>query len=928
MFVKYRITLLLVLLFLACIASSNLLAQSDKPTSKYYEKDYFTIKAYYENILANQGEKSGENNNWIHRWLWNHRMDFDAKGRFKYLDIDPASYINNLEKAKDDRMLSQSGWVPVGPVTIPPSYETRSCYSMGRVNCIAFHPTKPGYLYIGTPGGGIWKTEDAGKNWIPLSDKLPTLAISDIAVDPKNPDIVYAATGDFDITAMTDGNAQGIFKSTDAGSTWNVTSLLTEPNFKYSALRKIIINPQNTDQLITAGKLGIWTSPDAGTTWTHVCDSIITDIDMTPQNTNVLYAAMARQWGQGSAGVLKSSDFGASWVELNTGIPAKGPICRMDISVSPADPNYIYVLAVSANSNGVFGFYKSQDAGKTWVTKVIGDSVNTDNMLGAWGGDASDRGGQGSYDLVLLADPIKRNKVYTGGINMWMSENGGNEWDLVSFWIYCFGPSIHADHHYAAYNPVDQYFYWCNDGGVYRTKSIEAGSKTWVRDWIDTYLENAKPGHPDVKFPTVWENLSDGLVITEFYGMSLCKNTPNILAAGSQDNSCYYFKTGDWLNYIPNYDGMETMIDNDNPDIFYGVWQFGGLCKTIDGGKTMSYRLSDTIAKQESGNWVTPIAMDPVDPNVIYIGYKNLWRSNNGGQLWEKVMNFDTLAPKPKINSASLSIIKNSPTDSKYLSIYKEESWYQDTAQVWRRSSGELWLTEDGCKTWKRSSAGLPLDSMDIISIDYDYNNPRKIRAAVYTWINTINTYITTDGGDTWKDISKPITGGCLLRTIVHQPNSERNILYAGTNKGVYYTDDSLDKWVLYSDNLPNCIINELEIQHSTNELFAATYGRGVWKTNALSDDVKEIKTPTPAVMIYPNPTSGVFTISVSSGVAPTGSNLNLNIIDVTGRIVYEEKLGTDTQTKLIKPGLNNGIYFVQLELNGRNYSAKLLVKK
>jgi hypothetical protein len=217
---------------------------------------------------------------------------------------------------------------------------------------------------------------------------------------------------------------------------------------------------------------------------------------------------------------------------------------------------------------------------------------------------------------------------------------------------------------------------------------------------------------------------------------------------------------------------------------------------------------------------------------------------------------------------------------------------------------------------------------MNIISIDYDYNNPRKIRAAVNTWYSNINTYITTDGGETWKDISKPITGGSMIRTIVHQPNSERNILYAGTNKGVYYTDDSLDKWVLYSDNLPNCIINELEIQNSTNELFAATYGRGVWRTNALPNDVKEIETPSPAVMIYPNPTSGDFTISISSAEAVTSSNLNLNIIDVTGRIVYEEKLGTDTQTKLIKPNLNNGIYFVQLDMNGRNYSAKLVVMK
>ena len=924
---KYYLRICIAISIVFLITANIVDAEYNSIIGRDISNNYFNIKKNYESFLSRYKDKPGAKNKWMHRWLWNNRLDCNSNGEFKYLQQNNSDIIKQFEKEKDDKLLSQTAWVPVGPTNIPLSYDDRSCYSMGRVNCIAFHPAKANVLWIGTPGGGVWKTEDSGLTWFPLGDGLSTLAISDIAVDPNNPDIIYIATGDFDTGGLTSSNAQGVFKSSNGGETWSVTGLVLEPNFSYSLLRKIIINPNNSDQLIAAGRGGIWVSKDAGVKWEYVCNEIITDLEMGPTNPNILYAAKGQIWGLGSAGILKTTDFGKTWVELETGIPPKGEVSRVDIAISPVDNDYLYAIAVNGVTNGMHSFYRSTNGGEKWERMSI--HGQNDNVLGAWEGDQDDDRGQGSYDLVLLPDRNDKNKVYTGGINIWMSENGGENWEIASFWIYCFGKSIHADHHYAAYNPLDKKYYWCNDGGVYRTGEILPGSKKWIDEWVDKYEENSKPNSPEFKFPTIWENLSDGLAITEFYRMSISKNNANVLAGGSQDNSCFFYNSGNWLNYIPNYDGMETMIDNDNPDIFYGVWQFGGLCKTTDGGKTLTYRLSDTISKQENGNWVTPTAMDPFNSERIYTGFRNLWRSENGGLLWEKVLDFDIIAEN-KYNRNSLSIIKVSPVDPACIAVYKESAWYLDTNNVWILVPGELWITKDACKTWERSTAGLPLDSINIISIDYDDKDSQKMWAAVYTNINTINTYITTDGGNIWTDISKPIASSVQVRTIIHQPDSPENTLYVGTNKGVYYTNDLLDKWVRFSDDLPKAIINELEIQPKTKELFAATYGRGIWKTNLIASSINEQKNSNTSISIYPNPSQGEFTIDIASFDTNEFNNAIVRIVDIRGRQVFQEELDKNSKrySKIIKSKLKNGAYFVIVELDKATYSTKLIIKK
>lgn len=903
----------LILLVISILMIDAAIAQD---INKVNMQNYFEVQNFSNEFFKNE-KNINVKNKWLKRWLWNHRQDFDANGNLYDYNLE----IKNFDygKNKNNQSLSATSWIPLGPISFPPSYETRSCYSMGRVTCIAFHPKNKNIFWIGTPGGGIWKTENAGKSWIPLIDNMPSLAFSHIAVDPANPNILYAACGDYDISSAS---SEGIYKSTDGGLSWDKTGLKDNPTFASSLLKKIIINNENTNELIAAGRKGIWKSIDAGKTWVSVYDSTVNDLEINPNDNRVVYAATAQGTSAGSVGVIKSNDFGSTWTALETGIPAKGQISRIDIAVSPADPNYIYALNVKSSRSAFHSLYQSTDAGKTWSMKSALDTTN--NILGAWGGDRDDVYGQGTYDLVLLADPYDKNKIYTGGINIWMSENGGTNWSQVSFWIYAFGESIHADHHYADYNVLDGNFYWCNDGGVYRTSSIKPGDQNWVNQWIDRNLEKAKDGAPVYKFPTVWENLSGGLAITEFYRISLMKNKDNVLAGGSQDNSCYYYNNGNWLNYIPNYDGMEAMIDNDNPDVFYGVWQNGGLCRTKDGGKTLQTYLASST--QEYGLWVTPVAMDSKDANTIYIGYRNLWKSTNQGDNWTRVLNFDSTA-FTSFNNRQLSIVKTSYNNSDYLCAFKESTYYQDTSKAWVRTPGQLWITKDGSKTWKRSINGLPIDTLDIISIEYDRTNPNIMWAGFYYYYNrNINLYMTTDGGDNWSDVSREMPNGLRLRAIVHQPG-DRELIYCGTNKGVYVTENNSKLWLPYNDNLPNCIINDLEINTRTNELYAGTYGRGVWKTNLLINDVKEIK-PEDNISIYPNPTESQFNIKMTNQIV--GSSANLQILDIRGIEYFSENLTLVNSdfNKEIKPNLESGIYFIKLELNNKKYYSKLIIRK
>lgn len=892
--------------------------------------NFYKLKADFDNLFLDKKPEETKGWKWYKRLLWEEQSSIYPDGSYMH-PFENAGTIRQIEEMEEikagDSKLSEGDWAPVGPDAIAKSYETRSGHGIGRVNCVAFHPNDINTFWIGTPSGGVWKTDNAGQSWTPIGDAIPAPGVSDIAVDPNDPDIIYVSTGDIDkISWVQNGSAIGVFKTTNGGKDWSATGLSyasEELEFPYSYIRKVLIHPENTNKLLAAGTMGVWSSEDAGDTWTYVVDSLlIRDIEQDPTNPDVLYVESENFYGYfGQSGVFKSTDFGQTWNILNTGITNDGSISRMNIEVSPADPNYVYILAANAYPTKFGALILSTDAGETW--EVRADFVNGPNILGWYDGDQNDQNGQGTYDLVLIPDPNDKNKIYTGGINLWVSDDAGETFEIVSFWMNTFGKSIHADQHFGAYNANDSYFYICNDGGIYRTKEMKPGSKAWISEWIDRNEEDIKPDCPGFNMPTEWENLTTGLMISEFYCLGLSKNNNGYVSGGCQDNSCFYSNTSEWVNYVVNYDGMETMIHPDNPLIVYGSSQYGRLCKSTDGCETQDCSLTDTITQfeNERGSWVTPFVMSPDNPDIIYGGFRNLWRTTNGGDSWEKFFNLDEVSNLLD-NVNCIAIPDNNPD---MICIAKSR-----TRNMQEPPPHELWLTKDGGQSWEVVSNGLPLDSLSVSDITISSENNDHIWISFSSPYPELKVFKSEDGGQSWINISKTIPN-ITIYSIAHQEDNANNFVYIGTSHGVWYTADSLENWRRLGSGLPLVRVNEIEINKSTNMLYAATYGRGIWMTELLTVPVgveEENAISSTNIMVYPNPAKTEFTISLRSlNNGSFSGAAKLEIVDIAGRTVYSEMLqnGLPEYDKRINIDLLSGLYFVKLS-DGRHLKVQRFV--
>ncbi|MCB0588953.1 MAG: hypothetical protein KDD06_26930, partial [Phaeodactylibacter sp.] len=408
---------------------------------------------------------------------------------------------------------------------------------------------------------------------------------------------------------------------TNGGQSWEPTGLAFDQTGRDGSLtRRVIVHPENGQRLVAAGLFGIKTSEDGGNTWNTITDEMIWDIERHPDDPNVLYASTAyvRNLDAGSAGIWKSTDFGQNWTELEAGIPATGAAQRIELAISPSNPDYVYALACSMN-RGFYGLFRTTDGGDNWEERS-----DSPNILHWYSGSGS--GGQGTYDLTILVHPDDPDRIYTGGINLWGSEDGGLTWRMASYWAGSPSrQSIHADQHFLAYNPLDNKFYACNDGGVSRADEIVLGS------------EDAAQNYNTYSFQTQWEDIAGGMQISSFYRLGLSRANPGDLITGAQDNSTWIKQNGNWKSVIGG-DGMEGLIHPENPDIIYGSYQYGSIAMSINGGDDF-FTISNNIPAEnnERAAWTTPFMLEPGNPDVLYVAYTNLYRSPNGGSSFQQL---------------------------------------------------------------------------------------------------------------------------------------------------------------------------------------------------------------------------------------------------------------------------------------------------
>ena len=663
---------------------------------------------------------------------------------------------------------NSSSWTMSGPVMIPEKPSGKGKAGMGRINCIAFHPTNQDIFYAGSPSGGLWKTSNGGLSWTTSTDKLLSIGVSDIAVNPSEPDIIYIATGDGD---AGDTYSVGILKSIDGGETWNSTKVtLDQSAMVYN--RRIIINPNNPDILLATSNIGIYRTADGFASFSLVKTGNFKDIEFKPGDPSIVYATSYS--ANGNAKIYRSTDGGLTFNETNNGLSTSGKVNRIELAVSPANPNYIYALCSDSDNDGFFGLYKSVDAGAKWTNVYAGSKKN---LLG-YSPSGKDVGGQGWYDLAMAVLPTSISQLYVGGINIYKSINGGSEFTLNTHWIGSGDADyVHADQHMIAVNPLNNYVYSCNDGGVYVSK-----------DNGDT-----------------WTDISNGLSILQIYKLSASSTTADFFVTGNQDNGSYRSIDGIWEE-INKADGMECWIDPSNDSIVYTSYYYGSFYKSTDKGVT-----SDYITPPNSGRgaWITPFLISEVNPAHIFAAYGDVFKSYDRGEKWHKISN--GLAGGDQFQSLAVSAI--------------------DENFIYAATFNKLWITKNGGVNWNDITSGL--SSKAITSVTVSPNDPLKVWVTFSGYNDNEKVFFSDNGGQTWNNYSDGLPN-VPVNTMVYQKNSNQ-LLYAGTDLGVYFRNIRMSSWEPYNNGLPNVIVNDFDIQYKQKRLIAGSYGRGLW-TSPLAD--------------------------------------------------------------------------------------------
>lgn len=822
-------------------------------------------------------------------WKWAARQEYELLKRADFDGTLPTAQvftdaIQLLDSQKatlsQSRTSKDPEWSPVGP------YGATNLFGIGRVNCIAFHPTDPNIFYLGFGQGGIWKTTNGGKSYTPIGDQLPILRISAITVDPTNPQTIYISLGDFayvgyDLyTADRKRNTHygmGVWKSTDGGNTWNQTGLKnTLEEFTSSLTRSIWVNPANARELVVVGTKGIFKSFDAGTNWQRVSDRITSQLVQDLANPKVLYASAmyVSTIRAGAAGILRSTDAGNTWVELTTGInPTRAQ--RVEIAISPKFPSNLF--AVTCNTNNTFeGFYRSKDGGNTWEKAPISNI----NLLGS---SPQDTYGQGLYDLTIMAHPTDPFKVYVGGLVMFETEDRGNSWKQS----FDYGTFVHPDQHALTYNPQNQTYYLCNDGGLYTTKQIIASTTQNLSNWQLT---------------------CNGINATSCYRLGVSADASQLIT-GSQDNNTYLSATNNlpWDNVFGG-DGMEALITSST---IYGSYQYGNILGASKDFKNLFF-VFPPKSNNDRGEWTTPFVLVKKTQKLLIAG-GNVHEVEVGKNqdFLKKLSDFpwfnNTLF---SIESSALAVSQTKP---EYIYVAKR-------AQPLFNRPAQLLKTTNGGARWEDITTNIYSKSyISYLAVHDDF--PDRVWATLSNFVAGEKIYFSDNGGKEWKNISYNLPN-LPANCVTYDPDG---VLYVGMDIGVYYLTEGSTTWQPLNTNLPNVIVSELEIHKPSKKIYAATFGRGLWVA-----DLVNFALPSAAefygmtISLYPNPNQGNFTIKTDYGQIEA-----VEVIDALGRVMMTTNLEANA-LKFGKPfevkNLATGMYFVRLKQGSQTKVVKMWV--
>lgn len=724
-------------------------------------------------------------------------------------------------KASADSVFSNLKWRNIGP------------FRGGRANTVSGVSNNDQKFYAGYTGGGVWATEDGGISWKNISDGFFTTgSIGDIAVSESDPNVVYVGTGEHAVRGVMTSYGNGVYKSTDGGKTWKNTGLE-----KTRHIAEVVIHPNNPDIVYVAAQgtvhgpnseRGVFKSTDGGASWKKVLyinDSTgISSLSMDMTNPRILYAASWEHrrfpWtvssgGPGSA-IWKSTDEGNTWTKLTEGLPVS--MGKMGISVSRANSSRVFAIIETEKSKS--GLYRSDDAGKTWALL----SNNQDISSRSW------------YYMKVFADPKNENTVFVLNAPMMKSIDGGKTFAAVSI--------PHGDTHDLWINPLkNNILALADDGGA----SISFDQN---RSWSSIMNQ-----------PTA-----------QFYRVNTDNRFPYKVYGGQQDNSSVIIASRnnsatlterDWQSG-PGCESAYLAFDPNDPTLVYGGCYQGYIevlnSKTKETKDVQAYpSLNLAIQPKDMKyrfNWNAPILASAHDPKTIYHAGNVLFKTTNGGISWEVISPDLTRNDKTKQGPGGMPFTNEGAGGENYNTIFYIAESPLDKEVLWTGSDcGLVQVTLDGGKTWSNTTpadlAESQINSIELSSFD---KATAYISATRYKH-NDYNcyTYKTTDNGKTWTRINSGVKADDFIK-VIREDKKNKNILYAGSERGFYLSMDAGNSWEPFQLNLPVVPVTDLMIRD--NDLVAATAGRAFWILDDLGSlqqyaDKKPTETPR---LITPKP--------------------------------------------------------------------------
>jgi photosystem II stability/assembly factor-like uncharacterized protein len=714
----------------------------------------------------------------------------------------PAVAQNSHTQSPDISALKTLRWRSIGPANMG-----------GRVTDIAGIPGDPYIYYVAAADGGIFKTTNNGTTFKALFQDQEVLSIGAMTIAPSDHNVIWVGTGEGDPrNSASFGN--GVYRSTDAGETWKHLGLTDTERIK-----RIKVDPRDPDIAYVAAlghawganeERGVFKTTDGGKTWAKVLyidkDTGCSDIDIDPQNPRILYAGMytfrRRPWrfdsGGGATALYRSTDSGATWHKLTNGLP-KSPLDRIGIAIARSNPLIVYMIT-ETKTEGVL--FRSDDRGETWRAVHSDPNINFRPF----------------YYSDIRVDPNDPERVYSLSGGLYMSRDGGRSFLRIA-------NGVHGDHQALWIDPMNSNRVLSGSDGGYQISYD--GGRTF--------------------------DIVNNVVISQFYHVAYDMRRPYYVYGGLQDNgnwvgpSATLYREGirkdDWYT-ISGGDGFFAVPDPSSPNIVYSDSQGGTISITdTNSGNTRSIHpypkevgsSGNAIAGYKYRfNWNPPIHISPHDPKTVYYGGNVIFKTTNRGHSWEVISPDLTTNDKSKQQTSGGPVVTDNTAAEFHCTLLTIAESPVKAGVIWAGADdGNIQVTRDGGKTWTNvigNVKGLPPNSW-IPAIEASHFDAGTAYVAVDRHRDDDfgpHAFKTTDYGQTWTSIKGDLPPKGYVHVVREDPKN-RNLLYAGTELGIFASWDGGNRWTSIRNNLPPAAVNDLAIHPRDNDLIAATHGRGIW---------------------------------------------------------------------------------------------------